>query len=172
MAASGRNGRLAVETAAQLLTRLRPGDRRHVTDRRDLVSDRGGHRLERIRIQTLKEELSASDRPTLLDYVDPHASGKAPENPTIDRLPCAKYSSEDWPCGKVRSPLNRRGNLGHPFSDCGISRQNKSRATLPIAFVATTSNVAPTTAPSRGMALPMFTTPFSPNFVTSLKPTA
>ena len=59
-----------------------------------------------------------------------------------------------------------------PFPDSASSAQNTSRATLPIAFVETTSNVAPTTPPSNGMALPMFSTPFSPNFVTSRKPTA
>ena len=44
-------------------------------------------------------------------------------------------------------------------------------AIFPTVFVETESNVAPTTPPRRGIVLPKFITPFSPNFVSSRKPT-
>lgn len=43
---------------------------------------------------------------------------------------------------------------------------------FPIVFVDTLSNVAPTTPPTSGIALPRLIAPFCPNLVISLNPTA
>lgn len=45
-------------------------------------------------------------------------------------------------------------------------------ATFPTVLVATTSKVAPTIPPTKGIVLPKLTKPFCPNLVSNLNPTA
>ena len=49
---------------------------------------------------------------------------------------------------------------------------NKSLAIFPTVLVERISNVAPIIPPKSGIPLTIFKTPFSPNFVSNLKPTA